>query len=126
MLLKTLFEPIFVHDWPFFLQILKLNSCTRTTQRLRLADLTNFYSTLFQAMAAVLDAKAINGFLAVATRGNRIAVWFVKKERQDLTVQTPLLSCVCPRPRQGIILVCDTHAIQFKPITKTVLPEARC
>jgi|TARA_B100001094_G_scaffold235845_1_gene230921 hypothetical protein len=48
--------------------------------------LTNFYSALFQAMEAVLGVKAINGFLAVATRGNRIAVWFVKKETQGLAV----------------------------------------
>ena len=77
-------------------------------------------------MEAVLGVKAINGFLTVATRGNRIAVWFVKKETQGLAVQTPLMSCVYPRPRRSIILVYDTHAIQFKHITKAVLPEVKC
>ena len=86
MLLKTLFKPFFVHDWWVFLQILKLSPGTRATPRLRLADLTNFYSALFQEMEAVLGVKAINGFLTVATRGNRIAVWFVKKETQGLAV----------------------------------------
>ena len=77
-------------------------------------------------MEAVLGVKAINGFLAVATRGNRIAVWFVKKETQGLAVQALLMSCVYPRPEQGIILICDTHASQFKYITLAVLTEAMC